>query len=396
MLQRPRAAAGRRPGARRGPDAGRGAGWGGVPPVHDGHVAPPLHRRRAASRTSRLAAGPRARREGPLRDAAVGQRQVDAEGRRRGRPRLQRLGARRPRSRPSRAPSSTSAGGAGNLYQARAPRATGMGEPARRERPGRAVVEARARRLRSVRPGDEMLAFTNSGAVYDVAPPAGDEGEFAIEPIGELGSRVRDAVLVAGRGGTAVRASRRMLQTGEVALVTRTPAGFERATRCAGSRCRSRGSRGRRRRRRRGERRGRVRRARRRADPPLLRARRTAHGRARSSTPGRRARAGSPPAASTPIRGPRPSPCSGTRRKCRSSRGGPASPGPSRRVYTDPGGGHWLAAARARRPQHDRRARRRRVQLPRVHGRAAARVRARGRARRIPDLYPQVAGEGCM
>src|SRR5436190_3850801 len=50
------------------------------------------------------------------------------------------------------------------------------------------------------RPGDEMLAFTNSGAVYDVRPPAGDEGGFVMEPIGDLGSRVRDAVLVPGAG----------------------------------------------------------------------------------------------------------------------------------------------------------------------------------------------------
>jgi hypothetical protein len=81
------------------------------------------------------------------------------------------------------------------------------------------------------RPGNEMLAFTNAGAVFDVVLPAAPGARFRFQPIGDLGSRVRDAVLLPGSSSRPPRVAA-ILQDGEVALVTRTTTGIDRQALC--------------------------------------------------------------------------------------------------------------------------------------------------------------------
>jgi hypothetical protein len=81
------------------------------------------------------------------------------------------------------------------------------------------------------RPGNEMLAFTNTGPVYEVSAPSADDGRFRMEEIGDLGARARDAVLLPGAAGRPPRVAV-VLQSGEVALVTRTEAGIARTALC--------------------------------------------------------------------------------------------------------------------------------------------------------------------
>jgi hypothetical protein len=81
------------------------------------------------------------------------------------------------------------------------------------------------------RPGTEMVAFTNTGPVVEVRAPAADEGAFEMAPIGDLGSRARDAVLLPGSADRPPRVLV-VLQSGEVALVTVVGGGIERTALC--------------------------------------------------------------------------------------------------------------------------------------------------------------------
>ncbi len=80
-------------------------------------------------------------------------------------------------------------------------------------------------------PGNEMIALTNNGPIYEIRVDAKDQG-FVFEQIGDLGSRCRDAVLLPGDSRKPPRVAA-LLQTGEVALVTRTEKGFDRKPLCS-------------------------------------------------------------------------------------------------------------------------------------------------------------------
>ena len=80
-------------------------------------------------------------------------------------------------------------------------------------------------------PGHEMLALTNNGPVYDVRPGRAPDDGFTLEQIGDLGTRTRDSLLLPGIDGRPPRVAA-LLQTGEVALLVRTPEGFDRTPLC--------------------------------------------------------------------------------------------------------------------------------------------------------------------
>ncbi len=81
------------------------------------------------------------------------------------------------------------------------------------------------------RPGDELIAVTNNGPVYEIHPGPTKDKPFTFELIGDLGSRCRDAVLLPADGKRPARIAA-LLQTGEVALMTRTETGFDRKPMC--------------------------------------------------------------------------------------------------------------------------------------------------------------------
>ena len=121
-------------------------------------------------------------------------------------------------------------GGGGNLYQVVHHRTTGYVTTLVAAMPGAALSKLVLADLVPARPGHEMLAFTNNGPVYEVRPDGKDRG-FKFELIGDLGTRARDAVLLPASRTRPPRMAV-VLQTGEVALVTRTEQGMERTALC--------------------------------------------------------------------------------------------------------------------------------------------------------------------
>ncbi len=101
------------------------------------------------------------------------------------------------------------AGRAGNLHQVTVvPEAFGQWRLQAREighLPGEEVHTVLPADLQRDRPGDELLVFAISGAVWQ-AVPAGDGGAFELRALGRLPGRVRDAVVLDGDGGPRVLA----------------------------------------------------------------------------------------------------------------------------------------------------------------------------------------------
>lgn len=80
-------------------------------------------------------------------------------------------------------------------------------------------------------PGNEMLALTNNGPVFDVRPDPNDMKGFVLDKIGDLGSRCRDAVLLPATAARPPRVAA-LLESGEVALLVRTKEGYSKESLC--------------------------------------------------------------------------------------------------------------------------------------------------------------------
>jgi len=123
------------------------------------------------------------------------------------------------------------AGGRGNLYRVTQHGRNSYTSEIVASAPGRRFSKLVLGEIDPSHPGNEMLALTNNGPVFDIRPEPGTKSGFVIEQIGDLGSRTRDVVLLPGVGSKPPRVAA-LQATGEVALLVRTPQGFDHTPMC--------------------------------------------------------------------------------------------------------------------------------------------------------------------
>ncbi|MCC7170654.1 MAG: ABC transporter substrate-binding protein [Planctomycetes bacterium] len=78
-------------------------------------------------------------------------------------------------------------------------------------------------------PGNELLLYTLHGAAYRLKPPREPRGMLVVEPLGDVGGRVREAKILPARAGEAPWIAC-VLRSGEIQLQRLTPGGIERKT----------------------------------------------------------------------------------------------------------------------------------------------------------------------
>lgn len=78
-------------------------------------------------------------------------------------------------------------------------------------------------------PGNELLLYTLHGAAYRLKPPREPRGMLVVEPLGDVGGRVREAKILPARAGEAPWIAC-VLRSGEIQLQRLTQGGIERKT----------------------------------------------------------------------------------------------------------------------------------------------------------------------
>jgi hypothetical protein len=114
-------------------------------------------------------------------------------------------------------------GQSGNVYQVLAYRHGAMDSRLIAHLPGREVHTLVAGELDPDSPGEELLAFTRPGELFQLKPDLA-RTEFEVTSLGELSGRIRDAIVLPATGVQRPRVAT-VSRTGEFALLELAPAG---------------------------------------------------------------------------------------------------------------------------------------------------------------------------